>query len=524
MLMLVTMKTCLLLLTVSVLQASASFIRPVNEDCVEPWNPTADISLFPEQYLLIGDTMEVTADYTEITSARGFSVQYYDTYKIVKNSIANQTYVLLQCGAPEPRLDTIPPGATVFQVPLTSVSVPDTVPYAFLEVLGLQDRVSSVSQYVTSPCGEALLSCGENRIAPDVYVFDSQNATLVGETFGNSSDAILGTYSIASPQDIVFSGAEDPGVLNRVEWLKFIGLFFNKEREASEAFDAIRTSYESTVQAIALNDAPKPIVAWVQHYTYEPDESYQISFAAYKVEGTPDAGATMIDYDTLSKIPGVTVDPLSPTTLEFKWKGEGAGFESQEEAQAAFIGALKNVDYIIDETYAPDPTSYDFNAFLEEYGFNTSTTGLPFLANEGAGVLRVDGRLSSAPNFGLDWFEGAIVRPDKALADVATAIGTNPDPLPEFIWIRNIDQKPHIVGADRCPSRNECTGTPAVICPFVRACDTGSDVAILDSNENGQCRYAECVRSISPAPVNAAGTASHAMILLSAIVQVLLLL
>ena len=48
----------------------------------------------------------------------------------VTNSLVNNTYLLYQCG-------TLPPAgvngaANAFEIPLTSVSVPDTVPYAFL--------------------------------------------------------------------------------------------------------------------------------------------------------------------------------------------------------------------------------------------------------------------------------------------------------------------------------------------------------------------------------------------------------
>ena len=36
-------------------------------------------------------------------------------------------------------------------------------------------------------------------------------------------------------------------------------------------------------------------------------------------------------------------------------------------------------------------------------------------------VFREDGLLSASPNFGLDWFEGAIAKPDLVLADFYSA-------------------------------------------------------------------------------------------------------
>ena len=36
-------------------------------------------------------------------------------------------------------------------------------------------------------------------------------------------------------------------------------------------------------------------------------------------------------------------------------------------------------------------------------------------------VFREDGLISGSPNFGLDWFEGAIAKPDAVLADFYSA-------------------------------------------------------------------------------------------------------
>jgi hypothetical protein len=51
---------------------------------------------------------------------------------VVNNTIAGEVYVLYQCGAAVPAADQLPEGAKLFEVPLTSVSAPETVPYAFV--------------------------------------------------------------------------------------------------------------------------------------------------------------------------------------------------------------------------------------------------------------------------------------------------------------------------------------------------------------------------------------------------------
>lgn len=49
-------------------------------------------------------------------------------------------------------------------------------------------------------------------------------------------------------------------------------------------------------------------------------------------------------------------------------------------------------------------------------------------------VFREDGLLSGSPNFGLDWFEGAIAKPDLVLADFYSAfhptVSVQPPPKP----------------------------------------------------------------------------------------------
>lgn len=485
--------------------AFAQSPRPVVDDCfipVQTTATTATYSLFPENYYLIGDNQQNLDDRITITSARGFSVEYFDTYKVVTDSIANLTYVLVQCGAAPPPQDKIPAGATVFQIPLTSISATETVPYAYLEVLGLQDRVSSVSSFVTSSCGQAMVECG--KVAPDLYSLDSTNATQMNTAFDeNAIDAALSSYPIPGTATLVFSGASDPGILNRAEWLKFLGLFFNRERAASGTFNTIKAEYDRVKASAAAKTSQegtldKPLVAWVQAFSYNPDESFILSFAPYKAELTQDAGGRMLDYETIKAIPGVTVNSYTQDDLEFKYKGEGAGFDSMEEALAALLEATKDVDVAIDETYSFTPRDYELKAFLEGYGIDVITEESPkFLQDNGKNVFRFDGRLSSTD--GMDWYETAVVRADRALKDLVQALGTddstgsNESAEEEFVWFRNINAAPKVVTAGACSAKTGCDAAPpAVICPFVKPCMDGT-TALLKDTDDGLCSYFDCV-------------------------------
>lgn len=63
------------------------------------------------------------------------------------NSLVNDTYLLYQCGTARPAGEN--DASNVFQIPLTSVSVPDTIPYAFL-VSGRCDQTLRLDLGVTS--------------------------------------------------------------------------------------------------------------------------------------------------------------------------------------------------------------------------------------------------------------------------------------------------------------------------------------------------------------------------------------
>lgn len=266
---------------------------------------------------------------------------------MVTNTIANETYVLSQCGVAPPAADSFPAGTKFFTVPLTTLSAPETVPYTFVvrppvcvchdagvrascpwaawgraravhqcsvacacklpvwqhalnpltcrlllldhhhlapdrtccawgtafapaciltttpscfpptmprqDMLNLGDRVHDVSQFITSPCGQALLECPNgDRLSPgsgDDYVQlrcvcgvcvcggswrlplprlrrrlracspphsshpipAHSNATYLGEQLASVTDGVMLTAALDYPESFAVSAAQDPG-------------------------------------------------------------------------------------------------------------------------------------------------------------------------------------------------------------------------------------------------------------------------------------------------------------------------
>lgn len=439
---------------------------------------------------------------------------------MVTNQIANETYVLYQCGTPAPAGDApgVVPDAKLFQIPLTSLSVPETVPYAYIELLGLDDRVHDVSSFVVSPCGQKVLACAGGVASPDAFSYWS-NMTALEEAVFPAVDGIIANQSFPEhPRAFAFSSASDPGVLNRVEWIKFLGLFFNRERAATQIFDELSQQYNATREAERrkADAGASPVVAFPAHFAFDGDENYQLSFADYKAQLVGDAGGKMLDKAAIAAVPGVRASAFSDDVLEFAWTGEGA-FPSKTAAQAAFLKVLAGADVVVDESYALDPATFNFAAFEGEYGLNATSdavkASLPWLAPRL--VFREDGLLSE--NAGLGIFEGALVRPDKLLADVARVTNAARDGKlaaddTKFTWVRQIDESPVIKGPDTCERLTMCGAEPTPICPFVAVCGDGSTVLLTSdiSDTNQQCTYEACASAGDAEPAGAGGELADA--------------
>ncbi|KAK9815192.1 hypothetical protein WJX73_010478 [Symbiochloris irregularis] len=476
-----------------VVTALQVYQRPLNQDCVSAPNSRSLPSgsqYFPEDFRVYGETFD-ESDHVTVEFAQGFSVEYFDTYKIVRNTIVNETYVLYQCGLQPPSTDSLPEGSKLFSVPLDSTAVVETVPLAFLKELGVDSRLQSVSSYAVGSCAQKLLTC-PGRTAPSL---DTANATMTTtdlDALVPYADAIITSSAYALDQVFAFSATMDPGVLRRAEWVKFLGVFFNMDASSSEIFSAINESYFQTVSDIKSREpAQPPLMAFVDYLDYEPDFAFEVQFAPYKLQYTEDAGAVGPDYAEVAAIPGVIPSPFATIpngTLWFSW-GEGGGFATQAEAVAAFQAFLQTVDIVIDETYAADPLSYNLTKFYQTYNI-TSNTSYPFLRT--SQVFREDGLIGPAPSYGLDWFEGAIARPDLVLGDFAAAVAPSEYPGRRPTWIRNIalGQQPTIISDQNCNQVTSCSERPSPICPYISTCPNGN--VVQQEAVNTTCVYVPC--------------------------------
>jgi hypothetical protein len=129
-----------------------------------------------------------------------WSVTYHNTYKILKSSDGNATYVLYQCGT-EPPTDVPDVNATI-PVPLQhGVALTTTTSLPHFELLGLRDEIKAYlgdPQWITSPCFLDQIESGEtiNVLHPEdegaiegLLAQTSSEIVIYGDLIGGILDA-----------------------------------------------------------------------------------------------------------------------------------------------------------------------------------------------------------------------------------------------------------------------------------------------------------------------------------------------
>jgi len=182
---------------------------------------------------------------------------------------------------------------------------------------------------------------------------------------------------------VAFDATIDPGLSNRVEWIKFMALFFNAEPTANKAFASSMANIN--VEAVAAQRAVaglpgKPTVAWVSYSQYDTP-AYTLSVAAYKQQLVIDAGGQPV------MLPNQTVDTKLNLTA---WKK-----------------AVQGASLLIDETFWNPPQNYTYSTFLRIFNFSAADIASgtwPFLTNNR--IYRADKTIADYNDgdyWGWDW-------------------------------------------------------------------------------------------------------------------------
>jgi iron complex transport system substrate-binding protein len=223
--------------------------------CLQTFDPTVDY--FPDK--------------ATVEDAVNFGVTYHRSYKVVSVREAYpggpaEKYVLVQCGAPQPRLDGDLAEAQIVSVPITSLFSASITHLSSLVDLGRLDALTGVAQF-KQLTGDALVTrakSGAVREFAPISVIDS-------ELVVSWHPDLFMTGGTSSPSLAVIRGAGIPVVSNveyleltalgRAEWLKYTALFLNEEKSAQARYGAMKSRYRAlSAKAAAQPEAARPLV------------------------------------------------------------------------------------------------------------------------------------------------------------------------------------------------------------------------------------------------------------------------
>ena len=346
-------------------------------------------------------TATVAADYSLL-----WEVAYYDSYKVVKNGDA--VHALHQCGLDPPTdLPAYAADATLVSVPVTAVATTSSTYLPFIEMLGERRALKSYQSsfaYVSSPCLRKMHRDGmiEEKDAwadppklPDLEALGVQ-ATFASSWGMDEHNAVLLTDTAEQQPN---------AVLKTAEYVEYVGLYFNREKEAAAAIEHIVANWLCTKEAVAgvVQDKAPVKVLWAQYWgsaTCGDGSSGGWSVASgntWYSEIIEAAGGSLI-------VPGVDAACES-------W---GAPYLST--AQLLEVGADADV-FISPGPWAADQDVSSLKAWQAGRVFD----------NQG-------------PRGANDWFERRVVEPDAVLQDLAVAFYPDASELEGLSrkWLRDV--------------------------------------------------------------------------------------
>jgi hypothetical protein len=221
------------------------------------------------------DTVVEGTDYFEFkvepVESVQWSIEYSNTYKVVTNLAADETYLLYQCGTEPPNDQLDGRHAAVVRIPFTGAAIIYTTMIPFLELLGIRNKISTylgTAQYVASPCLRELVD--EGKVTEVLNVSNETDYEGVPDELpafiGNQ-----GGSKVLLENRIRISATEETTNLAVFEWIKYYAVFFNLEEKANEIFEDTQSRYEcveSNAAIIETDMEEEPVVLWASYSAY----------------------------------------------------------------------------------------------------------------------------------------------------------------------------------------------------------------------------------------------------------------
>ena len=358
----------------------------------------------------------------DIQYAKNFSVTYHDNYKVVKAKVGfgaaaqdsdsvswarafTDVMVLVQRGTPVPPLTGELEGAHVIEVPVRTIAGnADDAPTRFI-ALGVTDKLLGLGH--ENPYDDALRARFVSKeLKPigaswhtgpnlEVLLTLQPEVTLLTAASLTQAEGVARTRELGLKAAPEFSWSEQ-SYLGQLEWIKYDGLFLNKEAEARAYFEMIKARCDSLHQLV--NDVEdKPSAMWGMH---SKSGSWTIRSNGGIAQLIKLAGAINAFEDPQAAITNTEANGLS----------EGISFSDELVLQKA-----SEIDYII--SFQSTTGNWPTAAYMQNF---------PAYRNKG-----LYHHFKRFKEYGSsDWYQTAPMRPDLLLRDMIKLF--HPELLPDY--------------------------------------------------------------------------------------------
>lgn len=208
---------------------------------------------------------------SSVDYATNFSVAYFDHYKLVtveqpSPGGAKETYVLVQCGTPEPELGPEFANSPRITVPVQSLFSGSTSQSPALVAVGGVDAVTGVARrdFIATP--ELI----EHMQQAEVVEYETSGVVNVEAVVAAAPDVFMAggggepevqRLAVAGVPVVNFAEWQETSPLGRAEWVKFMGLFFNAEDKANAEFADVVERYDAASALVAdVPESERPLV------------------------------------------------------------------------------------------------------------------------------------------------------------------------------------------------------------------------------------------------------------------------
>lgn len=220
------------------------------------------------------NTNEIEQTIASIRYAKGFSIAYYDGYKIItlhtpwKGETSSYKYILYENQPPTSQILNSKNVEDVFiKTPISSIACMSLTHIAFIEKLEQQHTIVGISgcDYVSSPIikerikNQFIKEVGQHEVINYELLVSMHPEVVMAFGIDQTSATKINKLKTLGLTTVLNAEYMETHPLGQAEWIKFIAAFYNEEMKADSIFDYIEKEYLKLVE-VATPTTNKPTV------------------------------------------------------------------------------------------------------------------------------------------------------------------------------------------------------------------------------------------------------------------------